>query len=288
MPSGNDLAALGPIRARYLAETFGESEADLTAAFSAKATTMRRLAPNVPVWLWFADTLPDQLQLLQVLHTLQQQQHDGRRVFLVEAPASMAVPEMGALAASKRNAAAAMEIGAKAWQLFTSEDPRAFAALSAEADRAALRAAALPHLGAAVEQWCELFPAQDSGLTSLDRAILTLLQANGQQAGNGSTGGPQPEEALHAAIMAQPAWRWLAPQAFAWHLRQLQPLIETAGGFWQLSPGNQQPGRPPQWPDRPYHRWHGGTLVTPARPWRWQSGPENQSGAVVLAPHVLR
>ena len=67
VPAGLDLAALGAVRARFLAAAGWTTEAEALAAFAERDRALARFDRHDEVVLWLDGNLVNQLQLLQLL-----------------------------------------------------------------------------------------------------------------------------------------------------------------------------------------------------------------------------
>jgi hypothetical protein len=180
-PSRLALEAMSDVRARFLASwgagTFPNLRRDLGARDAAL-----RAARNVT--LWFEHDLYDQLQLIQILATLESQPETIAELICIDSfPGVERFHGLGELTpvqlatlwpGRRRVTSAQLNLGARAWKAFCSPDPIAVRELLAgDVD-------ALPYLRAALERHLDEFPKPPDGLSRTDRQILRAVsEGNG-------------------------------------------------------------------------------------------------------------
>ncbi|MBM3787757.1 MAG: DUF1835 domain-containing protein [Acidobacteria bacterium] len=222
--AGRTLEALSAERAAFLGG--GEPE------FEERDRAMRRLVQRDAVWLWFEDDLYDQLQLLQILDFFYNEGLSRNWVFFVDIPRRLELDQMAGFAAAKRPVPpAAFELGARAWQHFTS---------GTIDDLLPDDLTPLPALRPAIERLLEHYP-DANGFNRVERTILSLLAA-----------GPQSAPALFGAYQQTEERPFLGDLTFYDYLDQLDPLAaRNAAGLYELHPGSARV---------PRERWVGGRL----------------------------
>ncbi len=176
---------------------------------------MRRLVARDSLWFWFEDDLYDQLQLLQALHFVWAEGLTASPHFLVDIPRDLAVEKMAGLAAGKARVTPGMlELGARAWEMFT--QGRAGELLGWDLT-------ALPHLRAAVERLLEHGPGDDNRVR---RTIVQLLRGGGKTAGQ-----------LFGEYQKTEERPFLGDTTFFWYLERMGPRVfKDAAGIWRLLP----------------------------------------------------
>ena len=169
VPAGLGLEDFTAVRSAWLEADGYEGG---TGKLEERDRQLRRLVARDSLWLWFEDDLYDQLQLLQALHFIRSEGLTASPHFLVDIPRGLALEEMAGLAAGKTRITPAMlELGARAWEMFT--QGRAGELLAEDLT-------ALPHLRAAVERLLEHGPGPDNRVR---RTIVALLREGGKTAG---------------------------------------------------------------------------------------------------------
>nr|WP_255590017.1 DUF1835 domain-containing protein [Marinicella sp. NBU2979] len=144
----------------------------------AKYTKERRqvlgdLTPYEVIYLWFEHDLYDQLQLLWVLHFLQQQQFDPARVQLIVTDLFLGSAYTDELVELTRFHEQATErhyaLASACWQRLTGSDPMAWLPMIDQANEL------LPFVPAAIERFCQEFPSVDNGLGFTAHQALHLI-----------------------------------------------------------------------------------------------------------------
>jgi Domain of unknown function (DUF1835) len=170
VPQESSLEALSKIRARYLADEFGDRDG-IDRDFAARDAAIRQHDSYDRVELWFEHDLYDQLQLIQIVDVLSGLGRiDG--VFLVQADdylGPMSADVLRRLEPSARPVTARQFAAAKrAWTAFTAETPVSLAAIASDVSP-------LPYLPAAVRRLIAELPAMASGLGLTEERTLGAL-----------------------------------------------------------------------------------------------------------------
>jgi hypothetical protein len=170
-PSGLPLEGMSDVRARFLASSGAGTFADLRREFGARDAALRGARQVV---LWFEHDLYDQLQLIQILATLETQPETTSELICISKfPGVEPFYGLGQLSpvqlaslwpARRRVTQAQLALGARAWKAFCAPDPFALRALSN-----VLRDALLRHL--------EEFPSSPDGLSRTERQIMRAVAA---------------------------------------------------------------------------------------------------------------
>jgi hypothetical protein len=217
--------------------------------------------------------LYDQLQLLQVLVTLDEMQLEPGQVTIVQSDhylGSMTADELTALHPKRRTVTAAVyESARSAWAAFTAGDPRALR------QHAARDAPGLPFLRAALLRLCQEFPWTGDGLSRSQRHALQSVAQGSVRA-----------EELFRRAQAREEAPFLGDLAFYAILRDLQsppaPLVE--GGESQLelnSLGRSVLAGGEDWLEmQPLDRWVGGVHLLGSGTYRW----DDLAGGFVCVP----
>jgi hypothetical protein len=176
VPAGLTLEGMSEVRARFLADWDGESFPAVSATFAERDSALRSARQVV---LWFEHDLYDQLQLLQILATLDNEPSTAAEMICIDAFPGVApfyglgqlTPTQLASLWPKRQPVTAEQraLGARAWGAFTSPDPCAVSQLLA-ADLGAL-----PFLGNALRRLREEYPAPPTGLGRTERQLLQAI-----------------------------------------------------------------------------------------------------------------
>jgi hypothetical protein len=173
VPAGLTLEETSAVRARYLAERGYAKPIKIIHDFESRDAQIRNAREFQEVVLWFEHDLYDQLQLLQVLTTLQEMQLEPGRVTLVQSDrylGTMTADEISPLLPRRRIATAAtFKSARRAWDRFTSPLP---ADLFAAAQEDAI---GLPFLRAALQRLCEEYPLKQDGLSRSQRQALAAV-----------------------------------------------------------------------------------------------------------------
>ena len=207
--AGLGLEELTAVRSAWLAEN-GYGGAKL----EERDRQLRRLVARDSLWFWFEDDLYDQLQLLQALHFVWTEGLTASPHFLVDIPRGMVVEEMAGLAAGKARVTAGMlELGARAWEMFT---------LGRAGELLDWDLSALPHLRAAVERLLEHGPGDDNRVR---RTIVELLRGGGKTSGQ-----------LFGEYQKTEERPFLGDTTLFWYLERMEPrVVKDAAGIWRLA-----------------------------------------------------
>jgi hypothetical protein len=193
LPAGKTLEEFTAVRVEWLAANgFGDGT-----KLRERDMQLRRLVARDSLWLWFEDDLYDQLQLVQLLHFLQQEGLMASPHFLVNIPRHLKVEEMAALAANKQRISPEMlATGARAWEAVTANQVPAL--LDTNLD-------ALAGLRPAMERFLQHGP--------VNNRVVQTIQALLAEGGN-----PTPEE-LFAAYQKTEERPFLGDTTFFRYLR---------------------------------------------------------------------
>ena len=217
VPPTDDLAALVPIRIKFLNRLGGLNDGVATARFAARAEKLAQLAKYDFIVLWFEHDLYDQLQLLQAIDTIAGELGRENGLFLVQADDYLIrwTPQtIGSLAqTAKELSADQIGLAREAWLRFRQSTPVEWAELLA-ADTTLL-----PYLESSVERLLQDLPAPGTGLARTQLQILDAIE----------NGADQPHKLFRAVQDMEEAhfmgdlsfWRWLDDMTFT-----AQPLIE--------------------------------------------------------------
>ncbi len=262
VPAGLTLEKASGLRARYLAERGYGNPIKLIHDFERRDVQLRRAREFQEVVLWFEHDLYDQLQLLQILTTLEELELEAGQVAVVQADhylASMTVDEIPPLFRKRRTATAAIFKSARrSWERFTSSSP---AELYAAANEDAI---GLPFLRTAIRRLCEEYPWTRDGLSRSQRQALEAVAR-----------GPASPDELFTRAGAREEAGFLGKRSFARILDELSSgetaLVEGEGE--QLTPtglGRRVLAGDADWLDQhAIDRWVGGVHLVPERCVRW-------------------
>lgn len=232
---GVSLAELRPIRARFIADSGWRTYDDALHEFAERDAVLESAADEDEVVLWFEHDLYDQLQLLQLLDWFAE--HPPRTLSLICDAEYLGLtgPQRLAERFPSRKAVRAeqLQLAARAWAAFRSDDPTAIEAII-DGDHAAL-----PFLGAALRRHLEQFPSTKNGLSRSEAQMLDALAR-----------GPSAPRAVyyHSHHQREDAV-FLGDSSFAQYLSALsrcrEPLVltvdgrplgrETDAGFWNTA-----------------------------------------------------
>ena len=173
VPQTDDLAELSTIRAAYLAAGDPADTKQIESDFKERDALLARNEDFEDVTLWFEHDLYDQLQLLQILAWFADHWRDDGRVFLVQASdyLGMQTPQTIGRFADKRAPVSGLQLSmAKlAWAALRHDAPQPWAKLLSE------DLAALPFLKAAVLRQLEELPSAQNGLSRVQNQILKVI-----------------------------------------------------------------------------------------------------------------
>jgi hypothetical protein len=261
VPAGLTLEGLTAVRARYLSERFGNAIKTIH-TLEKRDATLRRAREFGEVVLWFEFDLYDQLQIVQILATLDEMELEPGRVSTIQSDqylGPMTVEELVPLLPRRRTATAAIFKSARrSWARFTSPDPAELFAASQE------DAIGLPFLRAAMHRLCQEYPWVSDGLSRTQRHA---LESVAQGAG--------PKAELFRRAQAREEAGFHGDSGFYRVLDDLRdpraPLIEGDEGALTLTQlGRRVIAGDADWLEHaPADRWIGGVHVEGAAPPRW-------------------
>jgi hypothetical protein len=262
VPFGFSLERTSETRAHYLASHGYGSPIKLIHDFERRDAQVRRAAEFEEVVLWFEHDLYDQLQLLQVLTSLEELNLEPGRVATIQSDhylSSMTVDDILPLFPKRRTATAAIFKSARRnWERFTSPSPSELYAAAGE------DAIGLPFLRAAMQRLCEEYPSARDGLSRSQRqALLAVAQGTARS------------EELFARTQAREEASFLGNRAFSVMLNDLRAgegaLIEGNEESMVLTPlGRRVLAGDADWlNEHRIDRWIGGVHVMPANLARW-------------------
>lgn len=262
VPGGFSLEDTSALRARYLAERGYGNPIKMIHDFERRDALIRRAADFDELVLWFEHDLFDQLQLLQILTTVEELDLEPGRVSVVQTDhylSGMTVDEILALLPKRRTATPAIFKSARrSWERFTSSTPAELYAAAGE------DAIGLPFLRAALRRLCEEYPWTRDGLSRSQRQALYAVAA----------GAGRPQE-LFARAQAREEAYFLGERIFAAMLDDLRTgdgtLIEgEEGRLATTALGRRVLAGDADWLEsRPIDRWIGGVHLRPERLTRW-------------------
>ncbi len=245
------LEATSAVRVRYLIERRLGRPIKIFRDFEQRDASLRSADRASEVVLWFEHDLFDQLQLLQILVTLDEMRLEPGRVSLVQTDeylGSMTVEELSALYPRRKLVTAAtISAARRAWAAFTGDDPRALFELTKT------QAIGLPHMRAALTRLCEEFPWVRDGLSRAERGALQAV----------AHGRGRIEELFRRAQGREEA-SFMGQRAFAALVREMgaepAPLIEEEeGAAVATALGRRVLAGDANWLEsRPIDRWIGG------------------------------
>jgi hypothetical protein len=180
VPAGLDLEQTTAIRARYLSERYGNPIKTIH-TLEKRDSVLRRAPEFGEVVLWFEHDLYDQLQILQILVTLDDMNLEPGRISTIQSDSylgPMTVEELSPLLPKRRTATAAIFKSARrSWARFTSPETSELLAAAHE------DAIGLPFLRAAMHRLCQEYPWTGSGLSRGQRhALEAVAQGSGSKA----------------------------------------------------------------------------------------------------------
>jgi hypothetical protein len=262
VPSGLTLEETSALRARYLAARGFGSAIKLIYDFERRDAQLRRAIEFEEIILWFEHDLFDQLQLLQILTTLDEMNLEPGRVAVIQSDhylEAMTVDEISPLLRKRRTATAAIFRSARrSWEQFTSPAPGDLLA-AATAD-----AIGLPFLRAALHRLCEEFPWTRDGLSRSQRQALYAVAQ-----------GAAREDELYARAQAREEASFLSNRAFELMVQELYAsegaLVENVDGLVSLTAlGRRTLAGDADWLEhRPIDRWIGGVHLHGESIERW-------------------
>jgi hypothetical protein len=230
--------------------------------FERRDAQLRRADEYDEVVLWFEHDLYDQLQLLQVLTSLDELNLEPGRISTVQTDhylSSMTVDEILPLFAKRRTATPAVfKSACRTWERFTSASPADLYAAAGE------DAIGLPFLRTALRRLCEEYPWKRDGLSRSQRqALYAVAQGAGRT------------EELFARAQAREEAYFLGERVFEKMLDDLRTgegaLIEEEEGHLVPSAlGRRVLAGDADWLDeRAIDRWIGGVHLLRGQLTRW-------------------
>jgi hypothetical protein len=221
VPADFTLEQTSALRAPYLASRGYGNPIKIIHDFQSRDAQLLRAGEFEEVVLWFEHDLYDQLQLLQVLTSMEHLSLEPERVSLVQSDqylGLMSADEINALYPRRRAATPAIARSAnRAWERFTSP---AWEDLFAAAQEDAI---GLPFLRAALLRLCEEYPWANDGLSRSQRHALEAVSR-----------GPARDEELFRRAQAREEAPFMGDRIFGIILRELQtvaaPLVEGEEG----------------------------------------------------------
>jgi hypothetical protein len=278
VPSGLSDQQMREVRARFLASA-SEPWEEIAQHFREWDEALHR---HDEVVLWFEHDLFDQLLLIHHLAWFGRRSRGSTRLSLICIGAFPGIqPFMGlgqlepdqfaSLFETRAEVTAEqMDLGRRAWEAFTSSDPRDLAQLLAT------DMSALPFLGPALQRYLLEYPATGTGLPRTEHEILT-----------GLIDGPQSPAALFRSVHLREHCFFIGDSSFRWRLDELaaspQPLITLqleSNDNMILPPGvvtmtdvgrEVLAGRKDWLAVRDFDRWLGGVHVRSGSIWRWNT-----------------
>lgn len=254
VPTGLTLEETSEVRARYLAERGFGNAIKLIHEFERRDAQLRNAREFGEVILWFEHDLFDQLQLLQILTTLDEMNLEPGRVSVIQSDhylESMTVDEVSPLLRKRRTATAAIFRSARrSWERFTSKSPHDVFAGAGE------DAIGLPFLRAALRRLCQEYPWTRDGLSRSQRQALHSVAQ-----------GAAKEQELYARAQAREEAAFIGDRAFSLLLQDLHAsegaLLETDNGIASLTAlGRRIMAGDADWLEhRPIDRWIGGVRL---------------------------
>jgi hypothetical protein len=263
VPPLESLEALSALRSAYLSERGYGKPIKIFNDFRARDAAIARAHEFAEVILWFEHDLYDQLQIAQVLVTLDALELEPGRVSLIGSDqylGTMTADELAALHPKRRVVTSAVYAAARTvWRTFTAEEPQALVELSQR------DLPGLPHMRSALERLCQEFPWT---LDRLSRTQRHALEAVAQ--------GPARENELYRRAQAREEATFMGDTSFFAVLRDMasgdEPLIEMLSDqTWIPAPhGRRILAGEARWDAAP-SRWIGGTDLGET-PYLWDDG----------------
>jgi hypothetical protein len=280
VPAVLSLTELAPIRARFIAGSHSETEANILEDFQERDERLATFRDYDEVVLWFEHDLYDQLQLLQLLDWFAGEPPGDTRLSLLcrDEYLGMMSPErmLELFPEHEPVSEQQIDLAVHAWAAFRADEPLRWAGLLEEDTEA------LPFLQAAVLRLLEHYPSVETGLNRTEHQALEAL-----------VDGPRPPDALFEANQTADGVRFMGDWSFWQILDRLQysdpPLLRTATTEpfrWTTTHPPDEVFRQQQlqitkagrrvlageenWLDiQPPDRWIGGVHLRPDNLWRW-------------------
>lgn len=272
VPGGLPLDALSRVRAEFLAGQGWLPFDETWDTFRRRDSALARSSAHDEVVLWFEHDLYDQLQLIQVLDWFASRDRAPVRLTAIHAAIHLGEHQPATLAALFPSRTAVtlpqLDTGRRAWQAFTSADPRGLESGDWTA---------LPHLSTALRRWLEEFPSVENGLGRSRRQILDLLSEQPLT----------PVELFISQGDLEEGAHYLGDWSFFEYLRELShpnpaALLHDDGRPFRPYESLRAPlvltpfgralaaGRADWIQTHGIHRWLGGVIAgTPGAAWRW-------------------
>ena len=275
-------------RARFLAERgWGRQQALLSSLERRDRQLLDALRDDLQVVLWFEHDLYDQLQLLDVLALAYTMGTAPELIVVGSFPGRPSFAGLGELTASeletlwparRRATPAALEAATSAWAALRAPAPTALA------DWATRECAELPFLAPALRRLLEELPAPADGLSGTERRALRAV-----------AGGAHSPPAAFVGVQRLEEAPFLGD---SWFYRALSALGQGRTRLLETDDGTPLPPPPPLSDSQHFarlelrltatgertlrgeadrvellgiDRWIGGTHVTPANTWRWDT-----------------
>ncbi|MBV9272079.1 MAG: DUF1835 domain-containing protein [Candidatus Eremiobacteraeota bacterium] len=268
VPDGLALEQLSAIRAQYLTERGFGSAIKINHQFAKRDALLRRARDFDEVVLWFEHDLYDQLQLLQLLISVEALELPYGHVQLIQSDqylGMMTADELMALHPKRRSITAALNSAAdRAWRAFTAEEPTGLAAFRGA------EVPGLPHLRNAIARLCEEFPSFHTGLSRTERQILESIAQGARRNEDIFKRASSREEALFMGDTS--FFRFLEDMAIG-----TAPLVVALDDGYDLTVlGRRVLTGDADWREeaQPRERWVGGVRLTRENDWRWDEARE--------------
>jgi len=262
VPGDLSLEDCSRVRGAYLASRGYGKPIRVLHDFQSRDAVIRRAAEFDEVVLWFEHDLYDQLQILQILHVLDEMELDPGSVSIVQSDSylgSMTAEEIVKLHPKRRTVTRAMfERASSVWKHFCSSDP------SALLGDASMEHAGFPFLRTALHRLCEEYPWVTDGLSRSQRQALQSVAQ-----------GPARNDELFRRAQAREEAPFLGDSAFYAIVEDLRsppaPLIEGSVEMGMPSAlGRRVLGGDADWLEAaPADRWIGGVHLRGVRTPRW-------------------
>jgi hypothetical protein len=278
VPSGLSDQQMREVRARFLSSA-SEPWEEIEKHLREWDATLEAFHRHDEIVLWFEHDLFDQLLLIRHLAWLARQSRGSTRLSLICIGVYPGIQPFMGLGQLEPDQFASLfetradvtgeqlDLGRRAWEAFTSPDPRELAHLLAT------DMSALPFLGPALRRYLLEFPATGTGLPRTEHEILTLL-----------VNSPQSPAALFRSVHLRETCFFIGDTSFRWRLDELaslpQPLIalQVDSNDKILPPGivtmtdvgrDVLAGRRDWLAVRDFDRWLGGVHLRSGSIWRW-------------------
>ena len=263
VPLGVTAAELRLVRAHFLARCGWADHREVLRELAQRDQRLERaIRAGEEIVLWFEHDLYDQLQLVQVLDRLAFDWASPRVSAVLPGDylgVMAAVDVVAQFAAAREIDRREIDLAARAWRAFRSEDPRAIELLLGEDTSRSAR----PRGGARAPP--RAVSRHGGGLSRSERQALEVL-----------ADGPLPFDELFSAAQRPERALFLGDAVFELYLDDLAaaptPLVERAGETWLLTAFGRAvlAGEADRVRERGMDRWLGGVrLLAPRRVWRY-------------------